>query len=148
MEVYNTYDKTVFLVWTIFETVVSHVQIVASRSDIYTYDKPVHLILVRKIWPYARPLTVIWTDMGLVRVRINPLMKTWNFHDPPPHREVVRSLLVSPPKHMFAAIDAWRSTAIVNLPTRGALSVKYVKYVIYRAFTPPNIYFAWICRLL
>ena len=41
-------------------------------------------VVVRKIWPYTctRPLTVIWTDMGLVRVRINPLIKTWNFHDP------------------------------------------------------------------
>ena len=41
-------------------------------------------LLVRKIWPYTitRPLSVIWTDMGLVRVRINPLKKTWNFHDP------------------------------------------------------------------
>ena len=44
---------------------------------------------------YTRPLMVIWTDMGLVRVRINPLMKTWNFHDP---RGVVHSRLVSPPK--------------------------------------------------
>ena len=31
--------------------------------------------IVRKSWPYVRPLTVIWTDMGLVRVRINPLIR-------------------------------------------------------------------------
>ena len=30
--------------------------------------------IVRKIWPNTRPLMVIWTNMDLVRVRINPLM--------------------------------------------------------------------------
>ena len=38
-------------------------------------------LIVRKIWPFTRSLSVTRTDMGLVRVRINPLMKTWHFHD-------------------------------------------------------------------
>ena len=38
---------------------------------------------VRKIWPYIRPLNVIWTNMDLVRIRVNLSMKIFDFHDPP-----------------------------------------------------------------
>ena len=54
-----------------------------------------NLTSILKYLTLYQAFEVIWTDMGLVRVRINPLMKTVYF--------------VSPPKNKFATIYASRS---------------------------------------
>ena len=77
-------------------TVLNHLYnlVIKTRSKCIKYDTTdnilyvvlwrnlVYLYLARKIWPWTRPLAVIWTDMGLVRVRINPRIENLIFSRP------------------------------------------------------------------